>query len=178
MSFSFSKAAKGLVAGGVAVMIAANSFAANDGIVGPTSEGDLNINLTILDEVRISNLEDIDLGIFAGADLSGTSPACVFRSGTGNYEITAEGDGNGGAFELSDGTNDVVYTVTYDDGAGAENMTSGTVLPGQTGGDPGSDICDNTGNNGTIEVTVEADAMAALPAGAYAGVLTLTVAPE
>ena len=179
MSFSFSKAAKGLVAGGVAVIIAANSFAANDGVVGPTSEGDLNIALTILDEVRISGLSDIDLGSFAGADLSGSSTACVFRSGTGNYEITATGDGNGDSFELTDGTNDVVYSVTYDDGNGAEDMTSGTVLPGQTGGDPASDICDNTGgSNGTIAVSVAADDMAVLPAGAYAGILTLTVAPE
>ena len=180
MSFSFSKAAKGLVAGGVAVMIAANSFAANDGVVGPTSEGDLTIDLTILDEVRISGLSDIDLGSFAGADLSGSSTACVFRSGTGNYEITAVGDGNGDSFELSDGSNDVVYTVTYDDGTGAVGMTSGDVLAGRTGGDPASDTCQTFAqpNNGTIEVTVAAADMAALPAGDYTGVLTLTVAPE
>jgi len=178
MSFSFSRTAKGLVAGGVAVMIAANSFAANDGIVGATSTGDLDITLTILDEVRISNLTDITLGTFAGVDLSGNSPACVFRSGTGNYEITADGSGAGGAFELSDGTNDVAYTVTYDDGTGAVALTSGTALTGQTGGDPGSDTCANTGDNGDISVNVLATDMAPLPAGAYAGLLTLTVAPE
>jgi len=178
MSFSFSKAAKGLVAGGLAVMIATNGFAANDGLVGATSEGDLDITLTILDEVRISGLEDIVLGTFIGDDLSDTSPACVFRSGTGNYEITASGDGSSGSFELTDGTNDVVYSVTYDDGTGPVGLTSGDPLTGQTGGDPGSDTCDNTGDNGTIEVTVLSTAMETLPAGAYAGVLTLTVAPE
>jgi len=179
MSFSFSKAAKGLVAGGVAVMIAANGFAANDGVVGPTSTGDLNIELTILDEVRISNLSDIVLGTFAGADLSGNSGACVFRSGTGNYEITADGSGAGGAFELSDGTNSVPYTVTYDDGTGAAALTSGTALTGQTGGDPASDTCATiAGDNGSIDVNVLATDMASLPAGAYNGLLTLTVAPE
>jgi len=173
MSFSFSKAAKGLVAGGVAVMIAANGFAANDGVVGPTSTGDLNIELTILDEVRISNLSDIVLGTFAGADLSGNSGACVFRSGTGNYEITADGSGAGGAFELSDGTNSVPYTVTYDDGTGAAALTSGSALT------PASDTCATiAGDNGSIDVNVLATDMASLPAGAYNGLLTLTVAPE
>jgi len=178
MSFSFSKAAKGLVAGGVAVMIAANGLAANDGIIGATSTGDLDITLTILDEVRISNLADITLGTFVGADLSGNSPACVYRSGTGNYQITADGSGALGAFTLTDGANTVPYTVNYDDGAGSLPLASGVPLPGQTGGDQGSDTCANTGNNGSIDVNVLAANMTALPAGAYAGTLTLTVAPE
>lgn len=180
MSFSFSKAAKGLVAGGVAVMIAANGFAATQGTVGATSTGDLDISLTILDEVRISNLADITLGTFLGADLAGTSPACVFRSGTGNYEITASGDGGatGDQFALADGANSVDYTVTYDDGTGPAALTSGTVLTGQTGGDPASDTCAGTGDNGTIAVNVLAADMSGLPAGAYTGTLTLTVAPE
>ena len=178
MSFSFAKATKGLVAGGIAVMIAANGFAANQGTTGATSEGDLTINLTVLDEVRISGLEDITLGTFAGLDLTGSSAACVYRSGTGDYEITAEGDGAANAFTLSDGTNTVAYTVDYDDGTGASAMTSGTALTGQTGGDPGSDTCATTGDNGTIDVEILATDMASLPAGAYTGVLTLTVAPE
>jgi len=180
MSFSFAKAAKGLVAGGVAVMIAANGFAATQGTVGATSTGDLDISLTIVDEVRISNLVDITLGTFLGADLGGSSPACVFRSGTGNYEITATGDGGTGSdeFALTDGTNSVDYTVAYDDGSGAVLVSSGTPLTGQTGGDPASDTCAGTGDNGTIAVNVLASDMEGLPAGAYTGTLTLTVAPE
>jgi len=180
MSFSFSKAAKGLVTGGVAVMIAANGFAANQGTVGATSSGDLDISLTVLDEVRISNLADITLGTFVGADLSGTSPACVFRSGTGNYEITATGDGGAAAdeFSLAGGTDTVDYTVTYDDGSGPTAVTSGTALGGQTGGDPASDTCAGTGDNGTIAVNVLATDMAGLAADVYTGTLTLTVAPE
>ncbi len=180
MSFSFSKATKGLVAGGVAVMIAANGFAATQGTVGATSTGDLDISLTVVDEVRISNLADITLGQFLGSDLSGTSPACVFRSGTGRYEITATGDGGtaGDEFALVDGANSVDYSVTYDDGSGATALVSGTALPGQTGGDEASNTCANTGDNGTIAVTVLAADMAGLPAGAYNGTLTLLVAPE
>ena len=179
MSFSFSKAAKGLVAGGIAAMIAANGFAATQGTTGATSTGDLDISLTILDEIRISGLQDITLGTFAGTDLGGASPVCVYRSGTGNYNLTATGDGAGSAFELDDGgTNTVAYTVTYDDGSGPTGLTSGITLTGQTGGDPASDTCAGTGQNGQVVVNVLATDMAALPAAAYNGTLTLVVAPE
>jgi len=119
MSFSFRTAAKGLVAGGIAVMIAANGFAATPGTIGATSTGTLEIDLTIADEVRISNLEDIDLGQFAGANLTGGSPACVYRSGTGNYQITGSGSGTAGAFTLAGGGATVAYSVDFTDGAGA-----------------------------------------------------------
>lgn len=178
MSFSFSTAAKGLVTGGIAVMIAANSFAATDGTVGATSEGTLEISLNIADEVRISNLVDIDLGQFSGADLTGSSPACVYRSGTGNYEITGSGSGAGGAFTLADGATTVAYSVDYTDDAGAETLTAGFALANQTGGDPAETDCATNGDTGLVEVTVLETDMAGLTAGAYAGTLTLIVAPQ
>ena len=180
MSFSFSKATKGAVAGGLAVLIAANGFALpSQGAVGATSTGTLDITLTVLDEVRISNLTDIPLGSFLGDDLVGSSPACVYRSGTGLYGITAEGDGTGDAFILSEtGGAEIPYVVTYDDGTGAESLTTGTPLTGRSNGDKGSDTCTTTGNNGTIEVTVASGDMAGKTAAAYTGTLTLTVAPE
>ena len=182
MRFSLGKVAKGIVAGGLAVA-AASSFAATDGFTGFTSTGTLDITLNVTDEVRISNLQDIDLGTFGGTDASGFSPACVYRNATGNYQITASGDGAASAFELSDllgGTATVPYSVTWDDGSasGAQSLASGVALTGLTGADTSSDTCGTTGNNGTVVVTVTAASAAALPAGDYAGTLTLVVAPE
>lgn len=182
MSFSFSKAAKSLVAGGVVVMIAANGFAANQGGLGATSTGDLNISLNVADEVRITNLTDITLGQYAGADLTGSSEACIYRSGTGAYQITATGSGALGAFELSDGaTNTVDYTVTYQETAApsAVALTAGTALTGQVSGDPASQTCATAGiNTGTLIVNVLDADLAALPAATYNGLLTLSVSPE
>lgn len=188
MSFSFTKAAKGLVAGGIAVMIAANGFAATQGTTGATSEGTLDITLNVLDEVRISNLTDITLGDFVGADLTGSSDACIYRSGTGLYQITAEGSGAANAFELSDGgTNTVEYTVSFQEvgAATSTDLTSGTPVSG-TAGDPASETCANPDpdptagplNTATISVTVAQGDLAALPAASYSGTLTLSVAPE
>lgn len=178
MNKGLKNAIRGLVVGGVAVGLSGVALAATDGVVGPTSTGTVDISLDVNDLVRISNLTDINLGVFAGVDAVGTSPACVYRNGTGNYNLTASGDGTAGAFTLTDGTNTVPYSVSYDDGSGAAPATSGAVLGGLTGADPASDTCGTTGNNGTIEVTVAAADAAGLPAATYAGTLTLLVAPE
>ena len=178
MNKGIRKAIRGLVVGGVAVGLSSVALAATDGVVGFNSTGTVDISLDVNDEVRISNLTDINLGVFAGVDAVGSSAACVYRNGTGNYNLTASGDGAAGAFTLTDGTNTVPYSVTYDDGSGAAAATAGAVLAGLTGADPASDTCAGTGNNGTIEVTVAAADAAGLPAATYAGVLTLLVAPE
>jgi hypothetical protein len=55
-------------------------------------------------------------------------------------------------------------------------MTSGAVLTGQ-GGTFTTPTC-NGGNNARVIVSVNSTALAAAPADAYAGVLTLLVAPQ
>ena len=163
---------------GLAACMSTTVLAATDGLVGFNSTGTLDINLDVNDEVRISNLTDINLGVFAGVDAVGSSAACVYRNGTGNYQLTASGDGAAGAFTLTDGVSTVPYSVTYDDGGGALGASTGIALTGLTGGDPGSATCAGTGNNGTVTVTVTAADASGLPAATYAGTLTLLVAPE
>lgn len=178
MNSSSGRYLRGVLAAAVAVGLGATATAATDGTVGFNSTGTVVITLDVNDEVRISNLTDINLGVFAGVDASGSSAACVYRNGTGAYQITATGDGVAGAFTLTDGTNTVAYSVDFDDGSGALAMTSGTTLAGRTGADPGSATCATTGNNANVTATVLATDAATLPAGTYAGTLTLVVAPQ
>jgi hypothetical protein len=155
-----------------------SAMAATDGSVGVNSTGTVDISLSVNDEVRISNLSDINLGVFGGADAIGSTDACVYRNGTGAYRITAAGSGAGGAFSLTDGTNTVAYSVAFDDGTGAIGMGASTPMIGRTGADPASATCATTGNNATVTTTVAAVDAASLPAGTYTGTLTLLVAPE
>ncbi len=178
MNTRLKAAVRGLLLCGLAAGLSGTAFAATQGAVGFNSTGTLDISLTVNDEVRISNLTDINLGVFGGADAVGTSSACVYRNGTGNYQITATGDGAAGAFTLTDGTNTVAYSVSYDDGSGAQGATSGVTLAGLTGADAASNTCAVTGDNATVQVTVAAADAATLPAATYAGTLTLVVAPE
>jgi hypothetical protein len=171
---------KALAAAAVATFAASNAFAAQDGLLGATSQGDLEITLTIDPLVQISGLTDIQLGTYTGgADITGVDNLCVY-SNTGGYEITATGDGGTGSeFELNGTGHDVPYTVEWADSAGAGTgspMTSGTVLPGQ-GGTFTTPDCGG-GNNAQVIVTVNSTDLLAAPAQAYAGVLTLLVAPQ
>ncbi|MGI9324759.1 MAG: hypothetical protein ACR2PZ_06035 [Pseudomonadales bacterium] len=178
MSFSLSKIAKGLALGGFAAAMATSAIAATQGTPGFTSTGSLVITVDVNDEVRISSLADINLGPFAGVDMTGSSPACIYRNGIPTtYQITGTGSGAANAFTLTDGTNTVPYSVDYTDLNGTNALTTGSALLAQDGAD--NDVnCANTGDNGSIDVTVTAVDAAALPAAAYTGTLTLVVAPN
>lgn len=178
MRISLGKAAKGLVAGGIAAVLASGAVAATDGLVGFTSTGTLDITIQVDDEVRISALQDIDLGTFAGVDASGSSTACIYRNTAPTYQITGTGSGAANAFTLTNGIDTVDYSVSYTTSGAAQSLTSGVALTGQTGADQTSTTCGGTGNNGTVGVTVAAADAAALPAGTYNGTLTLVVAPN
>ncbi len=158
-------------------------IAATDGAVGGISTGTLDITVTVNDEVRISGLSDVS-GIFDGVnDIQGTSSACVYRNGggaTGAYNITATGDGGGGAFTIVDGPNPpVAYTVEWDDrsGGGFTALATGVALTAQSTTETTTDDCGG-GDTADVRVTVPAANLLASPAGSLFGVLTLEVAPE
>lgn len=179
MKKSLAIAAKGLLTGGIAAALASGAFAATDGVVGFSSTGTLDISITVDDEVRISALNDILLGTFAGADSTGSSVACIYRNSATTYQITASGDGVANAFTLTDGTSTVDYSVTYADASATPvSMASGIALSAQDGADDDVDCANTGGDNAEIGVNVAAADAASLPAGNYAGTLTLVVAPN
>ena len=155
-------------------------MAATQGDLDTTSTGDLVISLDIDDLVRVNNLDDIDLGTFAGGagDLTGSDSFCVYRNGLDGFNITMTGDGAASAFELTDGTNTLPYAVEFVNGS-AQAITTGSTLTGQTGAFTANDTCDNgTSNNVAVNITVANGDLATVPAGSYAGTLTMVVAPE
>ncbi|MFK8032051.1 MAG: hypothetical protein AB8G18_17605 [Gammaproteobacteria bacterium] len=176
-----NKGVRGLVvASAIMALSTTASFAATQGSTGGNSTGTLDISVDVNDEVRISNLSDIT-GVFDGSsDVVGSSNACVYRNGTGLYNITASGDGAANAFTLSDGViaTPIPYSVEFNDGTGATTMSAGVTAAGMVGADQGSDTCATTGNNATISVTVAAADLLPAPASTYVGTLTLVVAPE
>jgi hypothetical protein len=173
----------------IASAIAASSvmtapvFAATDGTVGGTSIGTLDIDVTIDDAVRISGLNDL-IATFDGTnDIIHNDTACIYRNGTGLYQITAVGDGgvSGTDFSISDGPTVVAYTVNWNDeatpGAGVA-VTSGTPVINQTGADTSSSTCGNTGPNSAVQLTILAADLLGAPTGLLEGTLSITVSPE
>lgn len=138
----------------------------------------VNLTLTITGVVRISQLNDINLGTFDGINgLSGSDSLCVFRNFSGPYGVRVTGQGAGGAFVLVNGASQVPIGVTWNDGAGAVALSPGILLSGRAGAySLNPDCAAGAANNATLGVSATAAAMSAATLdGLYSGVLTITV---
>ena len=160
---------------------ATGALAANDGSLGPTSTGDLSVTLSIADRVQISGLDDIALGTYGGSgDLTGTSQFCVYRNGTGLYDLTASSlHADGTTFRASDGTDQIVYAVMVADDTdpttGVE-VGSGTPETGLQGSATSTD-CGGS-DNASLQVTFAEAALQAAPTSAYSDTITVLVEPN
>jgi len=170
-----------LVAGSIATIINAQAFAASQGNVGATSSGTSTISVTVPALARITAIDDIAFGTWTGTGpLSSTDDVCIWTSNTG-YSITASGSGTGGAFEMTDGTNTVPYTVKWDDVAGSSSgtsLTSGSALAGQTSSATSTNCNGGSALTATLGIDVTESSLASAPVGTFTGTLTLLVAAE
>lgn len=166
-------------AAALGMVAAATANAASQGSLGATSQGDLTITLKVDALVQISDLNDISLGTFDGTtDLSGSDNVCVY-SNNGGFNITATGSGTSSAFTLAGGGTTVPYAVEWANSSGASSgteMFAGRPLNGQTAKFAGADC--GGGTNTTVLVSVSQADLSSAPSDAYAGVLTLLVAPQ
>lgn len=175
MRSNLKQAIRNIALGSALAAISTGSFAATRGTVGFTSTGDLDITLVVADEVRISGLQDLTLN-FSGTDETATSDACIYRNSGTAYQITGTGDGAGNAYELTDGTNVVPFSVSIDDGATSVSLPPGSAVT-RSNADQAETDCFTAGPNAQISVTVTAANALALLAASYLGTLTLLVAP-
>lgn len=153
--------------------------AANDGTAGATSTGDLLITVDVADVVRITNLADIDIN-FAGVDISGTSPACVYRNGSTAYTVTATTTGpTAGAFNVEDAgaTESAPYSVAWNVGASSTPLTYNSAAT-FSGANNTDDTCGaGAANNAEVEVGILATDFLSISAGTLTSTLVLTIAP-
>lgn len=153
-------------------LLSMGSIAATDGTLGATSTGSVNITATIDDLVNISRLDDLDMGSLSPSNLTATEAFCIYRNGTGAYQITATGSGTGGSFAVTDGSIDLPYVLNIN----GSSVSPGTPLSG-TGANQTSIVCGAT-DNASLTIGFNSTEIAAANTGLYSGVLTLIVAPE
>ncbi len=165
-------------------VISSTAIAATDGTVGGTSTGTTVINVIVNDSVQISGLRDLG-GTFDGVNaVVDSDTACVYRNGTGLYQVTGTGDGAGGAFTITNGSDTIPYAVNWNDvptaglAAGGANLTSGAPLSGQTGADTSETSCTTGGDTAAVEVTVAASDLLGVTNGTLTGTLSLLISPE
>ena len=173
----------GLILGCVLALPAPAFAAPTQGTAGATSTGSVGISATIPGRVQISGLSDIAFGtVDPSTAASSAENLCVWSNTSGKgYTVTALGSGTSNAFTLTDGTNNLAYSVEW---AGTTGQTSGTALASGTalGGLTTTAVnptC-STGAASTASLIVkmsQANLQAAV-ASSYNGTLTLVVAPQ
>jgi spore coat protein U-like protein len=168
----------------LASLVAASgtALAATDGTLGATSEGTAEVTMTVEDRVLITGLEDMALGTYSGSGaLFGETAFCVYRNGTGLYDLTVSSDNQGASneFRATDGFNFVTYTVLFDEDATAvdgDPIASG-VEEEDLAGHATSTSCGGS-ENASVRVTFGEAALQSAPAGNYADTLTFLVEPS
>ena len=138
---------------------------------------DFNARIRVLQLIRISGLDPVDLGTFDGAnDALGGDDFCVYtNSADGAYTVTAYTMSPGGALVLASGTALVPYTLEYDDGSGFVPMPTDVPVSRANAFSTGVN-CDG-GSNASIRVRATNADLRAAPAGNYSSELTLLVSP-
>ncbi|MCE2965236.1 MAG: hypothetical protein LW855_05530 [Alphaproteobacteria bacterium] len=177
------KTIRSLIAAALITSSITPALAASQGVLGTTSTGTAEIRATVANLASISNLNDFIFPTWTGSgDLILTDNVCVYVNNRGGrYQLTASGNGRSG-FNLTDGAgNPLTYEAQWNTRAasGGESLRSGQTLRSRSNADTSSIDCSSGRNlNSALTITLREAALRAAPAGNYAGVITLTVAPE
>ncbi|WFL76166.1 hypothetical protein P7228_09145 [Altererythrobacter arenosus] len=183
LAFSSASTRVAIIAAGI--LVAANpAKAETQGTLGATSQGSIDIQASVPSRARITKLVDVS---FLNQDP--TSPAtssqsvCVWsNTSTGAYSITATGSGTGNAFTLSDGSDEVAYSVQWNQAAG--QSSGSTLATGAASATLTSAATHQTCTTGpafsaSLIVGIDTTELSSMNAGSvYSGSLTLLVTPQ
>ena len=176
-------AAAGLAVSGVSMAVAVNPAAVSVGAPGVTSIGSVDVTVEVQDMIRISGLNDaaLQFGAYSGngVNLTGTSPACVYRNGAATtYSIVASGGNNAaGVFNMkrTAGAQLIPYAVTW---GGTALSSAAAAVGGLSPDSRTSTTCGGAPIAGKLQVDILASQLDQAEPGSYADTLTLTVAAE
>ncbi len=152
-----------------------NAVAATDGTLGGTSEGTAVINISKQNAVKITNLDDINLGTFGSltATTTGADDVCVFSS-TGGYGLVMTSANDGFSMAATGTTTTIDYSVEWEANL-TSDLTYNSMLPGLIG--DSSDVDCNGQTNATFTISIEPNAFNAAEPGSYTDTLTMLVQP-
>ncbi|MEO5774852.1 MAG: hypothetical protein ABIQ32_12145 [Sphingomicrobium sp.] len=169
----------------LAGLISGTAQAATQGTAGATSTGTVTINASVASRVQITGLSDVTFtGVDPSTAASNAQNVCVWsNTSTKGYNIKATGSGASSAFTLSSAALPVVpYSVEWA-GSSAQSsgtaLTAGTALTGLTSTAINPTCSAAPSTTASLIVKLAAADLQSMTAGAaYAGTLTLVVAPE
>lgn len=166
-----------------AFSVPAAAVAANQGTLGATSTGSVDISATVPGRVQISGLSDVAFGtVDPTVAASNAQNVCVWSNTSGRgYTVTGTGSGTGSAFTLTDGSNDLAYAVEWADSSGQASgtaLTPAAALAGLSSAAVNPTCSAGPASSASLIVRMTATDLQAAVAGSYTGTLTLVVAPQ
>ena len=136
-------------------------------------------HMVLAQNIQAFNAEDINYGTWipGSGNLQNNDFFCVFKdSGNRRWDVFANGDGAGGAFELNDGSGNtlVINRVRVK----AVDLTPGVPATNLGGADNSAPADCGGSDNQRLRVRLLQTDMLAVPPGTYTGTLTFTASPN
>jgi len=133
-------------------------------------------------KVKISDLNDLDLGNWNFSSMTGNDPVCVYRNdGTNTYQVMATDDSTiapaSFALENTGRTAQIPYALYWSNTAapGTTQLNDG-VNSAASGADTSSSNCSG-GDTANFKVSINNSDLAAVPSGTYTATVSLTIQP-
>ena len=179
-----------LYASAAITMSSGLAYAVTQGTTGATSTGTVDVQMIVLEEVKVSNLADIDLGTFVpdGTDEVSNVPFCIYYGNSANVDLTLTSANSAGpGFQMINGTDVIPYTAEVDNNpvTGTGGITyvahaeAATVQYGVADTGANDDCAASVEDTTSIQLTVtDAGAPLAVPNATYLDTITLLVAPN
>jgi len=189
MNFWLKQLGQG-IAVAASMAAAGAAYSAEDGQLGTTSTGTLDVAVEVEDRVQISGLNDIPFGTYSGTgNLRSSDGFCVYRNGTGLYSLQVESaHPDGDTFRLSTRGGPVRPTRPNRPSPGTDTtfipysvIINGVLIShGEVVNGTGSAISATCSGEINAEVAVEVAAsdLQAAPSGSYEDTITLTLSPR
>jgi len=138
--------------------------------------------------VQITDMDAVTANypVTGGAFDSGDEVCVYTNDPNARYKVNADGDGGtacGGVnYCITDGADDIAYTVQWKEtagaGAGDPQAADSTAEGPYDNGATATDCSDGTGVNAYIRIQMTEANILAVDAGTYTGVLTVIVTPD
>lgn len=158
------------------------AYSQTQGVLGATSQGEFSVFLQVLDSVRISGLEDIDLGSFGGSDtgdVEGEASFCVYVNGQGSYRLTPTSANGKKSFVMAGDGNEIEYTLKLAGTADGASVAAPAVHGSASNDFIGSQFlnCEDTGDNAQVRIEVAEQEIRQAATGNYSDTITLLLNP-
>ena len=153
-----------------------------DGSLGATSTGQIDLDLQVLDSVEITSLTSIDFGTYGAGntgDINSGDSFCVYRNGADGYTITPTSSNGSFALAGTDSNADTIeYTVRLNGaatGASSASAVSYNTASSTFNGSVFRD-CSST-DNASIDVHIAEQEIRDATTDSYSDTLILLVNP-